>query len=403
MSAGDIIVYTADFQNHPRLNAIITGRQILTDRPHPLEYVYFVEERSHRRIRLQTSPFDHNRGPLNQYGRWVIPVNKHLEPYLHKRICQLQSSAEGSIINYLTSRNDLERTTFSVAAEQAKQARTCILHLDPLSLNGQNVLTQTPQLLNASQPMKSAYNANDTVWLRLANDVQVYVGTNESALPEAEFDRVLRRGTYELLIHASVGVLQHHQGKWQSLILRVSQIRYTPEAAKPNSDLKRMLPSFEPPEGDEGVVLLDESNTQTDELDALMRRQQEIRHQQEIQRQQEIQLLPLDFSSLNENFNFPASQLQPPSYSQLLDESTMMDSFNAPPPLLSVLSSPNSNPTSHSTNSDAVVEDWFDNYTPPVAAPNSTPVTTKKRKMPGAPKKPRRSEIYFPSCQTTPQ
>lgn len=410
-------------QRYPRLKTVVTGRQVMPDRADPLEYIYLAEERTHRRIRLQTIPFNHNRGPIKQFNRWVLPVSKHVEPYLYNRVRQLESCSEAGIINYLIDQPENKRTTFNISAERAKQARAFILNLDPTSLNGQKAIMQTPQLLKASQPMRSAYNNSDTLWVRLSDDVKVFLGQTNTIVKEQDFDRVLRRGTYELLIHASVGMLHHYRGKWQSLVLRVGQLRYTPKDPQPDTNINRMLPSFQPPADDSKLENIDCDGAPDDELDTLVRRQRELQRLQEERLQLETPMpdlsetmmeasLPTYTENTSENLldmdtdwllqtvdSMLANPTQAPDFSDLIDRNALQANYNQPPPQLEVLSTPTSTPPVNDEESG--LDEWPIDYTQPTT-PNVTPVSTRKRRVPTAPKKSRKTEVRFPPCDFTP-
>lgn len=410
MTDNELIVYTADMQHHPKLKVVVTGRQILPDRADPVELVYLAEVRTLRRIRLQTNPFHHNRGPIRQYDRWVLPVDKRVERYLHQRVHQLETCAEAAVISYLTENQKPKRTVFNISAERARQARSVITNMDTTALNGQNAIVQAPELLETSQPMRPSYNETGTLWARLSDDVTVVVGPDNTVVKQDDFDRVLRAGTYELLIHASVTMLHYHQGRWLSLVLRVNQMRYTPPPPKPERSVFRMLPSFQPMNNDKQLesVDLDDSMEVNDDLDALLKRQRELHQHQKMQRLQQPDSQPCangNDQEISEESLLQAEERMLRDGINLTDQSALQTNFNEPPLPLTVTSPSSTLPINNEqmlvSEDDRGMNEWLSCYTQYTAS-NITPASSRKRKAPTAPKKSRKTEMRFQSADFTP-
>ena len=201
----DIVVRTNDFTIYPDIQVVISGKIAKLDHGACL---YLAEQQTGKRIQLQTRPFHHANGVVKKYGRFAIPVQRQMEPDLYTRLRSLEHNAQTAAVYHLS----------------------------------------TSEVDDNIYLPEAAYNASETVWLRLSEKVQVFGPDNQ--LIAGDVDSICKRGRYELLIRASTVYLDRPQTnsdgvqQWASLLLRVTQIRYQPGPPK-QLDTSLFLPPLE--------------------------------------------------------------------------------------------------------------------------------------------------------------
>ena len=230
----DFVVRTNDFTIYPDIQVVISGKMAKLDHGACL---YLAEQQTGKRIQLQTTPFHHANGVVKKYGRFAIPVQRQMEPDLYTRLRSLEHKAQTAAVYHLST-SEADDNIYRPEAQQVVAAWELYHQFD----------NQHPNCVKYGQPMKSAYNASETVWLRLSEKVQVFGPDNQ--LIAGDVDSICKRGRYELLIRASTVYLDRPQTnsdgvqQWASLLLRVTQIRYQPGPPK-QLDKSLFLPPLE--------------------------------------------------------------------------------------------------------------------------------------------------------------
>jgi hypothetical protein len=193
--------------------------------------LYLNDQESGKRVHLQTQPFYHARGIVNQDGRLVLPLDRQSEPYLYQRVRAMEENVQSAMVFHLAGGKE---SPYQAPAQKTLAAWQ----------NYQRNGTWEPEEEAVAYPMRGAYNASDTLWLNVNTTAPVFGPDNQPL--EGNLAEICKAGRYELLIRVlSVFMDGSRSHKWAFLQLRVIQIRYEAAAAVQAEEINQ--PLFLPP------------------------------------------------------------------------------------------------------------------------------------------------------------
>ena len=221
-----LIIPTDDTQTYPNFKVSINGH-------HPNQlYLYMHEQLHGGLLRFQTTPIPH-RGPIKKFGRLLFPISSEEEPFLYRRIQQLEAQAENEMLNYVSRQTTPEFASFNRAANTSLAAQRLIQAVDTVQAEAQSFdLEQQRIIAKALRPSYHTNNDMRTAWLKCSDELQIFNKKGERM--EGAAEDILKAGTYELIIRASSISLStsiRHSpddNTIGTLMLRIAQIRYEP-------------------------------------------------------------------------------------------------------------------------------------------------------------------------------